>query len=111
MKKNLLKNARSLRENQTEAEKILWKYLRAKQIKGVKFRRQHPIGRFITDFICLERRLVIEIDGGQHSLNEKKDIERDKWFYSEGFEVLRIWNNEVFHNIEGVLEAIEKMCN
>ena len=111
MKKILLDNAKNLRKNQTEAEKLLWKHLKAKQINGFKFRRQHPMGKFITDFICLEKKLVVELDGGQHVLNKEKDIERDKWFYNEGFEVLRIWNNEIFHNINGIMEAIEEFCN
>ena len=111
VKKILLNNAKNLRKNQTEAEKLLWKHLKAKQINGHKFRRQHPMGKFITDFICLEKKLVVELDGGQHVLNKEKDIERDKWFYNEGFEVLRIWNNEVFHNINGIMEVIEEFCN
>ena len=111
MKKTLLSNAKDLRKNLTEAEKLLWKHLRAKHMNGYKFRRQHPLGRYIADFICLEKKLVIELDGGQHVLAKEKDLTREKWFYNEGFEILRLWNTEVFHNVEGVLEAIEKMCN
>ena len=110
VKEILLKNAKNLRKDQTEAEKMLWKNLRAKQIKGYKFRRQHPMGSFIADFICLEKKLVLELDGGEHALRKEKDKKRDHWFYDEGFEVLRIWNSDIFHNLDGVMETIEKIC-
>jgi len=72
----------------------------------VKFRRQVPIGRYIVDFVSFERRLIVEVDGGQHG--GKCDAERDKWLRSQGFRVLRFWNNEVLGNINGVLEVIRK---
>ena len=108
---HLIKLARQLRRNQTDAEKILWKHLRARQLCGLKFRRQHQIGNYIVDFVCLEKSIIIEVDGGQHSENEK-DKERDKWLEEEeeGFTVLRFWNNEVMKNIEGVLEKIRMHC-
>ncbi|MBI4684871.1 MAG: endonuclease domain-containing protein [Nitrospirae bacterium] len=86
---------------------MLWKHLRAKQIEGLKFRRQQPIGNYVIDFICLEKSLVIEVDGGQHADN-KKDEERDAWLKSEGFKVLRFWNNEVLTNMKGILEVIRE---
>jgi len=104
-KKN--KIAQKLRNNSTDTEKYLWKYLRGRQLEGFKFRRQHPIGKYIVDFINLERKIIIEVDGGQH-LENKKDELRDKWFEEQGYEVLRFWNNEVLTNIEGVLESIRK---
>ena len=74
----------------------------------MKFRRQHPMGRFIVDFVCLEKKLVIELDGGQHAgcREEVRDLERDKWLRQEGYIVLRFWNNEVFENIDGVVNRI-----
>ncbi|HDL20084.1 MAG TPA: endonuclease domain-containing protein [Nitrospirae bacterium] len=94
---------------QTDTERLLWKHLRAKQVEGLKFRRQQPIGNYVVDFICLDKSLVIEVDGGQHAGN-KKDEERDVWLKSEGFKVLRFWNNEVLNNMEGVLEVIRENC-
>ncbi|MEW6776693.1 MAG: endonuclease domain-containing protein [Bdellovibrionota bacterium] len=100
--------SRKLRSNPTDAERLLWRHLRRREVAGFKFRRQHPIGPYITDFICLEKKLIIEVDGGQH--NETPVIERDQaraeWLESEGFRVLRFWNNEVMQNAEGVIEKI-----
>jgi len=103
----LVNTAKTLRKSQTDAEKLLWKHLRAKQMEGLKFRRQQPIGNYVIDFICLEKSLVIEVDGGQHADN-KKDKGRDAWLKSEGFKVLRFWNNEVLTNMKGVLEVIRE---
>jgi very-short-patch-repair endonuclease len=102
--------ARKLRKNLTDAEKYLWKRLRFKQLAGLKFRRQQPIGNYIVDFVCFERRIAIEIDGGQHAEDHKKskDIKRDSWLRQQGFKVLRFWNNEALKNINGVLEVIMK---
>ena len=71
-----------------------------------KFRRQEPIGNYIVDFVCQEKRIVIEVDGGQHSTEHRRDNERDKWLKMQGYKVLRFWNNEVLTNTEGVLEVI-----
>jgi very-short-patch-repair endonuclease len=79
-------------------------------LEGLKFRRQQPIGNYIADFVCFERRLVIEVDGGQHASAEDRDKERDDWFDKQGFRVLRFWNNEVFKNTDGVLEKIRQSC-
>jgi len=97
--------AQELRKNSTDTEKYLWKYLRGKQLEGFKFRRQHPFGRYIVDFINLERKIIIEVDGGQR-LENKKDKLRNKWLKEQGYEVLRFWDNEVLTNIESVLEVI-----
>ena len=102
--------ARNLRKRFTEAEKLLWRYLRAKQVEGFKFRRQQPIGNYIVDFACFEKGVVIEVDGGQHAVERGKDKERDKWLKGQKFEVLRFWNNEVLTNIGGVLEVIRERC-
>ena len=90
----------------------MWRHLRGKQLEGVKFRRQHPIGKYIVDFVCLEKRLILEIDGGQHAEEDEreKDDRRDQWLRSEGFRILRFWNNEVLQNLEGVLETIRANC-
>jgi very-short-patch-repair endonuclease len=77
---------------------------------GLKFRRQEPFGRYIADFVCHERRIIVEVDGGQHGINREKDMERDGWFKGQGYTVLRFWNNEVLNNIEGVLEVVRREC-
>lgn len=101
-------SARYLRTNQTEVEKIIWNQLRNRRLNGVKFRRQHPIGRYIVDFVSLERNLIIELDGGQHNseLGRKMDAVRQTWLENRGFKVLRFWNNEVVKDLDAVLEVI-----
>ena len=99
--------AKKLRKRQTEAEKRLWRHLKAKQLEGVKFRRQEPIGKYIVDFASFDRKLVIELDGGQHA-DDMRDAGRDAWLGTQGFEVLRFWNNEIFENFDGVLEEIRR---
>ena len=103
---NIVKTARAraLRRSSTDAELKLWNRLRANAL-GVKFVRQEPIGPYIVDFICRERRLVIEVDGGQHSDNQK-DVARDKWLSEHRYRVLRFWNNDILGNADGVLEVI-----
>jgi|SRR6516225_6160702 very-short-patch-repair endonuclease len=100
--------ARSLRAAQTEVERKLWQRLRSRQLNGAKFRRQHPIGSYVVDFFCLDARLVIELDGSQHGEeNERQaDQRRTAYLESQGYRVLRFWNEEVMDNIDGVLEAI-----
>ncbi len=98
--------ARKLRHEQTEAEDRLWRRLRAGQLEGCKFRRQFPIGSFIADFCCREKSLVVELDGSQHMDRSDADATRTKLLEARGYRVLRFWNNEVFENMEGVLEEI-----
>lgn len=98
-------NARNLRHNQTDAEQVMWHHLKARRFMNLKFRRQHPVGPFIADFACLEARLIVEIDGGQHSENAR-DASRNAYMNKEGFEVVRFWNNDVLQNIDGVLSAL-----
>ncbi len=105
---NLTDRARKLRKNSTDAERLLWKRLKTKQISGLKFRRQEQIGYYIADFVCYEASLVIEADGGQHLDNRDNDEDRTMWLNSQGFKVLRFWNNEILTNIDGVLENILK---
>jgi very-short-patch-repair endonuclease len=100
-----LAQAKRLRSNMTDAERRLWYRLRAHRFEGHKFKRQVPIGPYVVDFACLGRKLVIEVDGGQHADNRKDDV-RDAYLGREGFRVLRYWNNDVLRNTEGVLEAI-----
>ncbi len=101
--------ARAFGKSQTDAEKLIWRHVRAKQMEGLKLRRQQPIGNYAVDFICLEKSLVIEVDGGQHAENTK-DEERDARLTSEGYKVLRFCNNEVLTNREGVLEVKRGNC-
>ncbi len=98
--------ARELRRNPTHAERALWQKLRLWQVEQHKFRRQQPLGSYIVDFVCLEKRLIIELDGGQHAEQKNYDNERDTWLRDQGFVVLRFWNNEVLGNIAGVMETI-----
>ena len=100
--------ARELRKNPTEAERKLWKHLRLHQIGGYKFRRQQPLGQYIVDFVSLEKKLIVELDGGQHSEQIVYDAELTEWLEAQGFRVLRFWNNEVLKEIEVVKEVIAK---
>jgi very-short-patch-repair endonuclease len=97
--------ARRLRKNSTPAERKLWRYIRSRSLAGFKFVRQEPIGPYIVDFICREKRLVIEVDGGQHA-ESSGDAVRDRWLEEHRYRVLRFWNNEVLENIEGVWDTI-----
>ena len=97
--------AKSLRSEMTDAERRLWSALRGHRLNGLSFRRQTPIGRFIVDFVCHDRHLIIEVDGGQHAEN-KRDVERDRWLESKGYRILRFWNSDVLRNRNGVLEMI-----
>ena len=83
----------------------MWRYLRDRQIEGFKFSRQQPVGRYVVDFVNLEKKVVIELDGGQHALDPGDKI-RDEWLQAEGYKVVRFWDNQVFSNLEGVLETI-----
>ena len=97
--------AKTLRNQMTDAERLLWSALRANRLAGLSFRRQTPIGKFIVDFVCHEHRLIIEVDGGQHAAS-KRDMERDHWLASKDYRVLRFWNSDVLRNRDGVLQAI-----
>ncbi len=107
---NRTKLARKLRKNSTKQERILWKILRNSNFSNCKFRRQQPLGNYIVDFLCIEKHLVIELDGGQHNQDENKvyDEERKKYLESRGFKVLRFWNHDVDKNIVGVYEEIKR---
>lgn len=81
-----------------------------KQLEGLKFRRQQPIDKYIVDFVCFEKCIIIEVDGGQHATESSHDRERDAYLQQYGFKILRFWNNEVMQNIDGVLEVIRTNC-
>ena len=100
--------ARQLRRNQTDAERLLWSKLRNRQLEGRKARRQYVIGPYIVDFVFLEDRLIVELDGGQHAEQVEGDAQRTAWLEMKGFRVLRFWNHEVLGNLEGVLEVIRR---
>ncbi|BBA35440.1 uncharacterized protein sS8_3503 [Methylocaldum marinum] len=98
--------ARALRKQQTDAEKLLWSRLRNRQLQGCKFRRQQPIGPYIADFLSLEPKLIIELDGGQHTEQQEQDNQRTRYLQALGYRVLRFWNHEVLNDLDAVLEAI-----
>ena len=104
--------SRELRNNATEAERKLWPHLSARKLRGIRFNRQFPVGQFICDFVSREKRLVIEIDGGQHAMNTEYDDRRTRFLTAQGYVVLRFWNSEVIDNLDGVLtrigEALDK---
>ena len=108
---NAMSPARSLRENQTKSEGLLWSILRARQLCGLKFRRQHPIGPWVTDFACPEKMLVIEIDGGYHDETSDEDIRRQENIQDLGWTVLRFTDMEVEQDAEAVVRAIAEELN
>ena len=107
-----ISKARQLRRDSTQAESTLWRHLRGRQLAGYKFRRQVPLGQYVVDFVCFERRLIIEIDGGHHQDQAVYDRERTEWLESQGFRLVRFWNNEVLRHRDAVaqviLEALEQ---
>jgi|GEM_PF-695360 len=110
LKPKLTKYAKKLRKNATQAEKLLWGKLRSRQIAGVKFRRQQPVEKYIADFVSFEKRIIIELDGGQHANQKDIDNQRDRFFSENGYTVLRFWNHDVFLKLEAVLETIRRAC-
>jgi very-short-patch-repair endonuclease len=108
MNPKLIPFARQLRKNSTKEERILWKRIRGRQFEGFKFRRQHPIESFIVDFVCIEKGLVIELDGGHHGFDEdrKYDAERDGKLRAAGYKILRFQNRDVKMNLDGVAVTI-----
>jgi very-short-patch-repair endonuclease len=104
-------NARALRNASTDAERRLWQRLRGKQLQDCKFRRQYPIAGYIADFACVDAKLVIELDGGQHSDQNAYDHERTRKIASNGYRVLRFWIDDVLLRIEPVLEEITRHLN
>ena len=98
--------ARTLRWNPTDAERLLWRHLRRRKVDGFRFRRQRPFGPYVCDFICLEAKLIVELDGSQHVEQAAYDARRDDFMRSHGFRVLRFWNSHVAAETEAVLDTI-----
>jgi very-short-patch-repair endonuclease len=98
--------ARDLRQASTDAEIRLWSRLRDRKLGGHKFSRQEPIGVYVVDFVCRRRRLIVELDGGQHAAQADKDARRTSFLEAKGYRVVRFWNNDVLSNTDGVLEVI-----
>jgi very-short-patch-repair endonuclease len=90
----------------TDAKRALWRALRSKQLNGYRFRRQHPVGQYIADFACIEQKIAIELDGGQHQEQCAYDEQRSAFLQAQGWRVLRFWNNEVMSNLDGVLAVV-----
>lgn len=107
---NFVLRARELRKNQTKQERILWSILRKNQFYGFKFLRQYPIEPYIVDFICREKKIIIEIDGGQHNQPDdiEYDLERTNFLNSRGYKVIRFWNNDIDNNIDGVYKILQR---
>ncbi len=108
--KKAVQQARNLRKQDVPAETFLWKALRNRALGGFKFRRQHPISRYIADFACVECQLVVELDGISHLSAKAADDERTQFISGEGWQVIRFWNNEVFDDLDPVKEAIYAEC-
>jgi very-short-patch-repair endonuclease len=109
--KKLIEFAKELRKNSTDAERKLWYFLRGKNFIDLKFRRQEVIGNYIVDFVCFKKKLIIELDGGQHNEFREKDIPREEWLKKQGYKILRFWNSEVLNNTNGALTLIRENCN
>ena len=105
-----INNAKNMRSNMTKEESIIWNLVRAKRFLGYKFKRQVLIGEYIVDFVCQEKMLIIEVDGGQHNKedNIKYDKERTEYLESIGYTVIRFWNNDIRNNLQGVYEVIQQ---
>ncbi len=106
-----LENAKNLRSNQTDCENIIWQNLRAKRLNNIKFRRQVPIGKYIVDFINLDKKLVIELDGSQHLDAIQYDNNRTEYLTNSGYKVVRFNNNDIINNLESVLNKIVEEYN
>ena len=102
------RQAKRLRGQSTDAERLVWNRLRNRQLLDCKFRRQQPIGPYIVDFCCMEKLLVVELDGGQHMLQQERDASRSAYLMERGYRVLRFWNNDVLAQIESVLGVIHE---
>ena len=98
--------SRALRSNPTEAERKLWSVLRNRQLGGVRFNRQVPIGPFICDFVARSAKLVVELDGGRHAVDVEADRLRSRFLEAQGYRTIRFWNNDVLENIEGVMTMV-----
>lgn len=100
--------ARQLRRDSTDVERTMWRLLRDRRLGGAKFRRQVPIGPYVADFACVQHRLIVELDGGQHAEN-RSDARRDVLLAAQGWRVVRFWNNDLIENRDGVLERLSHL--
>ena len=100
--------AKRLRKEMTDAERVMWRELRAHRFAGFKFKRQEPLGSYVVDFVCYEVKLIVDLDGGQHADQKEADEDRTRWLSSRKFRLVRFWNNDVLTNIAGVMHVIEK---
>ena len=107
---NILNKVRNLRRKSTPQEINFWSKIKSRRFKNLKFRRQYLVGKYIADFICLEKKLIIELDGWQHTEEnqERYDMVRTEYFKRQGYKILRFWNNEINDNIDGVFLKIEE---
>ena len=103
-------HARALRRQSTKGEQLLWMALRNRAVGEHKFRRQCPIGPFIADFVCFDRRLIVEVDGVTHDFNAEYDERRDRWFRAKGFRVARFPDEDVIKNLDGVVATLRELC-
>jgi len=109
MSERLRSFARAMRKDPTKAENMLWQMLRGRKLERMKFKRQEPMGPYIVDFVCHERKLIIEADGGQHS-ESASDLERDRYFEAKGYRILRFWNDEIECNSDAAALHIIKVA-
>jgi adenine-specific DNA-methyltransferase len=105
-----VERARTLRRNMTDAEQSFWRRVRDRRFGGLKFRRQAPIGSYIADFLCFERKLIVELDGGQHVEKSAYDENRTHFLEKQGYQVIRFWDNDVLKNMDGVLLELACVC-
>ena len=101
--------AQVLRKRTTDSERLLWSHLRRRQLRGYRFRRQVPIGNYIADFVCIEARLIIELDGSQHQEQRVYDEQRTRYLEQRGYKIFRVWDNQAFTETQSVLETIANM--
>lgn len=106
---NLTPLARSLRQQSTDAERLLWEHLRGRRLSGYKFRRQVVIDPYIVDFVCFDAKLIVELDGSQHLERQKEDEERTAYLTAMGYRVLRFWNHEVLNDMDAVKDRIRSV--
>ncbi len=107
MRDGIIGKARQLRERQTKAESLLWSVLRAKQLCGLKFRRQHPIPPYVADFACVARKIVVELDGGYHDYQYQYDVSRQRFLELQGWKVIRFLNEDVVNDVEAVAVSLQ----
>jgi very-short-patch-repair endonuclease len=104
-------SARALRQRMTDAEKLMWRRLRDRRFQGIKFKRQYPLAGYIVDFVALDLKFIIEIDGGHHAMRVEEDLRRTRRLEESGYHVMRFWNHDVLGNVEGVLQAVLQELN